>query len=136
MIYKIFKTLNKDIVSIRKAVFEQEQWFQNEFDKIDDNCCHIVLYDDEKPVAACRYFKENKIYHIGRVAIMKDYRGRQLGNYILKIAENEIKKEGGKNITVSAQVRVKDFYAKNGYIEQGEIFFDEYCEHINMTKAI
>ena len=67
---------------------------------------------------------------------MKDYRGRQLGNYILKIAENEIKKEGGKNITVSAQVRVKDFYAKNGYIEQGEIFFDEYCEHINMTKAI
>lgn len=136
MDYKKFKELNDDIISIRKTVFEKEQGFQNEFDEIDQNCSHIVLYDREKPIAVCRFFKENEMYHIGRVAIVKEYRGKHLGNHILHIAEDEIKKEGGRNITVSAQVRVKEFYAKNGYYEDGEIFFDEYCEHINMKKQI
>lgn len=136
MEYQKFKELNNDIISIRRTVFEKEQGFQNEFDEIDQNCSHIVLYDSKKPIAVCRFFKENEMYHIGRVAIIKEYRGKHLGNYILQIAEDEIKKEGGQNITVSAQVRVKDFYAKNGYSEDGEIFFDEYCEHINMIKKI
>lgn len=137
MYYKKFKELNEDIISIRKSVFEKEQGFQNEFDEIDhQNCSHIVLYDNEKPNAVCRFFEKNGIYHIGRVAIVKEYRGKHLGNHILHIAEDEIKKEGGQNITVSAQVRVKDFYSKNGYSEAGEIFFDEYCEHINMIKQI
>lgn len=136
MNYKKFKTLNKDIISIRTAVFIEEQGFQNEFDEIDKNCSHIVLYDKGKPIAVCRYFKENGNYHVGRVAIVKEYRGKHLGNYILQTAENEIKKDGGENIVVSAQVRVKDFYARNGYCETGEIYFDEYCEHINMIKKI
>lgn len=136
MDYRRFKELNNDIISIRKTVFEKEQGFQNEFDEVDQNCSHIVLYDRAKPIAVCRFFKENEMYHIGRVAILKEYRGKHLGNHILHIAEDEIKKEGGQNITVSAQVRVKDFYAKNGYSEDGEIFFDEYCEHINMIKKV
>ena len=136
MDYKKFTTLNEDIISIRKAVFIEEQGFQNEFDKFDKNCTHIVLYDKGKAVAVCRYFKENGMYHLGRVAIVKEYRGKHLGNYILQTAENEIKKEGGKSIVVSAQVRAKGFYNKNGYIESGEIFFDEYCEHINMIKKV
>ena len=136
MNYKKFKALNENIVSIRKAVFIEEQGFKNEFDEIDKNCSHIVLYDNEKPVAVCRYYEEGGIYHLGRIAIVKEYRGKHLGNHILQIAEDEIKKEGGKSILVSAQVRVKDFYARNGYTEFGEIFFDEYCEHINMIKKI
>lgn len=136
MDYKKFEELNDDIISIRKTVFEKEQGFQNEFDEIDKNCSHIVLYDSETPIAVCRFFKENEMYYIGRVAILKEYRGKHLGNHILHIAEDEIKKEGGRDITVSAQVRVKDFYAKNGYSESGAIFFDEYCEHINMIKQI
>ena len=136
MDYRKFKELNEDIISIRRTVFEKEQGFQNEFDEIDQNCSHIVLYDNDKPVAVCRFFKENGVYHIGQVAIVKEYRGKHLGKYILQIAENEIKKDGGSNIVVSAQVRVKDFYAKNGYSETGEIFFDEYCEHINMISSL
>lgn len=34
MYYKKFKELNEDIISIRKSVFEKEQGFQNEIDKI------------------------------------------------------------------------------------------------------
>lgn len=136
MQYNKFMGLNNDIINIRTAVFVEEQSFKDEFDELDKNCSHIVLYDNNNPIATCRYFLKNGIYHIGRVAILKEYRGKHLGNEIMNIAEQEIKNEGGKKIKVSAQIRVKEFYEKLGYKEVGDIYFDEYCEHITMTKEI
>ncbi len=135
-IYKKFTGLNDDIIKIRTAVFIDEQGFKNEFDEIDQNCSHIVLYDNDNPIATCRYFYEDNSYHIGRVAILKVYRGKHLGNKIMQIAENEIIKEGGKAIEVSAQVRVSDFYKKLGFNQVGEIYLDEFCEHIRMIKRV
>ncbi len=136
MDYKKYTELNQNIIDIRTAVFIDEQGFKNEFDEVDKNCSHIVLYDNNKPMATARYFKKDDIFHIGRVAIVKRYRGCHLGNKIMQIVENEIKKEGGKQIEVSAQVRVKDFYKKLGYKEVCETYFDEYCEHITMVKVL
>lgn len=134
--YKKFIGLIDDIIKIRTKVFIEEQGFKEEFDEIDKTCSHIVLYDKEKPVAVCRYFQKDKNFYIGRVAIIKEYRGKHLGNRIMQIAENEIKKENGKTIEVSAQVRVSDFYKKLGYNQIGDIYFDEYCEHIKMVKNL
>ena len=139
MNYKKFIGLNDDIIKIRTSVFIDEQGFKDEFDKIDETCTQIVLYDNKKPIATCRYFKEGENYHIGRVAIIKEYRGQGLGNYIIQIAETEIKNEGGRDkckIEVSAQVRVSEFYKKLGYKQVGNIYFDEYCEHIRMIKNL
>ena len=134
--YQKFIGLNNDITEIRTEVFIKEQGFKDEFDETDKTCSHIVLYDNKKPVATCRYFKEGENYHIGRVAIIKEYRGKHLGNKIMQIAEDEIKKDGGKQIEVSAQVIVSDFYKKLGYAPIGEVYFDEYCEHIRMVKSL
>ncbi|MBR1943081.1 GNAT family N-acetyltransferase [bacterium] len=134
--HKKFIGLNNDIIKIRTVVFMDEQGFKEEFDETDKTCSHIVLYDNKKPIATCRYFKEGKNYHIGRVAIIKEYRGQHLGNKIMKLAEDEIKKEGGQNIELSAQVRISDFYKKLGYNKVGDIYYDEFCEHIRMVKNL
>ncbi len=134
--YKKIIGLNDDIIKIRTKVFIKEQGFQDEFDDVDKTCSHIVLYDNETPVATCRYFKEGSSYYIGRVAVIKEYRGQKLGNKIMQIAENEILKDGGQKAEVSAQVRVSDFYERLGYKKIGEVYFDEYCEHIRMVKDI
>ena len=139
MNYKKITGLNSDIKKIRTAVFIDEQGFKDEFDKIDETCTHIVLYDEEKPIAICRYFKEGENYHIGRVAIIKEFRGKHLGNKIMQIAENEIRHKCNESkcvIEVSAQVRVSDFYKKLGYNKVGDIYFDEYLEHIRMVKEL
>ena len=136
MSYKKFTGLNEDIIKIRTDVFVDEQGFKNEFDERDKTCSHIVLYDKNKPIATCRYFLENDNYHIGRVAIIKEYRGQHLGSKIMQITEEEIKKDGGKIIEVSAQVRVSEFYKKLGYKNIGNIYLDEYCEHIRMIKTL
>lgn len=134
--FKLYKGLNDDVRYVRKTVFIEEQGFQNEFDLIDENCFHVVFYENEKPVATCRFYNDKNIYHIGRVAVLKEYRGMYLGVKIMQFAENEIKKAGGSLIEVSAQVRIKDFYKKLGYVEQGEVYLDEFCEHIKMVKDL
>ena len=113
MNYKKYTGLNDDIIKIRTEVFIEGQGFKDEFDEIDKTCSHIVLYDGGICVATCRYYQEGGTYHIGRVAIIKEYRGKHLGNKIMQIAEDYIKKDGGQTIEVSAQVRVSEFYKKH-----------------------
>lgn len=134
--YKKFIGLNEDVINIRTAVFMQEQGFQNEFDQTDNTCTHLVLYDGTKPIATCRYFVDGNTYHVGRVAVLKEYRGKNLGAKMMQLAEDEIKKDGGKLIELSAQIRVKDFYQKLGYSSSGNMYLDEYCEHITMKKEL
>lgn len=138
MIIKIFNSLCDDAKEIRTEVFVAEQGFSVEFDEIDKYAVHIVGYDEDKPAAVCRYYYDNrhKSYMIGRIAIKKEYRGRHYGNEILSFAENEIAVKGGTSVALSAQVRASQFYEKNGYIKEGDEYYDEYCPHILMRKQL
>lgn len=130
--------LTEDEKSIREEVFIKEQGFQNEFDETDHHASHLVFYDNNIPIGTCRYYKEDEegIYHIGRLAVIKPYRGKHLGNTIIETAERMIRLEGGKKILLSAQLQAKPFYEKNGYIPEGNLYYDEHCEHILMKKML
>lgn len=133
---KIFTTLPQEAKNIRIEVFMKEQGFENEFDDIDDISFHIVVFDEERPIGTCRFFKENNHYTIGRVAVLKKYRNLHIGNSLLESAENEIKKLNGDLIVVHAQVRIRSFYEKQGYIQFGQIDDDEGVPHVWMKKKI
>lgn len=133
---KIFTTLPQEAKNIRIEVFMKEQGFENEFDDIDDISFHIVVFDEERPIGTCRFFKENNHYTIGRVAVLKKYRNLHIGNSLLESAENEIKKLNGDLIVVHAQVRIRPFYEKQGYIQFGQIDDDEGVPHMWMKKKI
>lgn len=53
---KVYHTLHKDAVKIRKEVFMEEQGFHDEFDETDETAIHLVLYIDQVPAATCRFF--------------------------------------------------------------------------------
>lgn len=134
---KIFDYLPEDAVFIRTEVFVKEQKFENELDDMDDKCKHIVLYDEDKPVGCCRiYKKEEGCYGVGRVAVLDTYRGCGAGRRIMEEAEKCVKEIGGKEIKLSAQLRVQKFYEGLGYVCKGEVYLDEYCPHIAMTKQL
>jgi Predicted acyltransferase len=128
-----------DAKTIREEVFVKEQGFQHEFDEIDQTAIHIVVYDDEKPIATARTFpkqKDNTVYILGRVAVIEPYRGKNLGAYVLEHIEDVIKTKGAKQVELSAQTRVQGFYLKLGYEPFGEEYYDEYCPHITMKKTM
>ena len=133
---KMYTALPQEAKDIRIEVFMKEQGFENEFDDIDNISFHIVVFDEEKPIGTCRFFKENDHYTIGRVAVLKEYRNQHIGNLLLESAEKEIKKLNGALIVVHAQVRVSPFYEKQGYIQFGQIDDDEGIPHMWMKKRI
>ncbi|MGI6008198.1 MAG: GNAT family N-acetyltransferase [Ruminococcus sp.] len=134
----IYTSLPEDGAAIRNDVFVKEQGFQKEFDETDRHARHMVLYDHGVPAAVCRFYKSERAgeYIVGRIAVVQSYRGRKLGALILKKAEEEIKKEGGKSVALHAQERAAVFYEKQGYLRYGEPDFDEDCPHIWMRKEL
>lgn len=132
---KKYDYMHDDIVKIRTDVFVIEQDFKEEFDDIDNNCTFLVMYDEDEPVAMCRYFPIGEdVYAIGRIAVIKEYRGRGLGSYIVKEAEKKVIELGAKQAVLSAQTRAREFYEKLGYIGEGQFYYEEWCEHIKMRK--
>lgn len=138
MTFKVYDRLCEDAKRIRIAVFAEEQGFETEFDNTDNIAKHVVGYENDKPVAVCRYFydDEHKSYMIGRIAVVKECRGMHYGDSILSFAEQKIKEEGGKAVSLSAQLRASGFYEKQGYRKEGSEYYDEYCPHVLMTKAL
>lgn len=136
--YKKFNTLNENARRIRERVFMEEQGFANEFDEIDESAVHLVFYEDGIPTATCRYFKgeEELEYVVGRIAVLPEYRKNHMGSRMMSFLEENIKAEGGKKISLSAQCRVVPFYEKNGYQVIGEPYLDEHCEHVHMEKEL
>lgn len=138
--YKKFNYLSPDAKKIREEVFVSEQGFQNEFDEIDNYATHLVFYEKNTSIAVCRYYKdkekEKDTYIVGRIAVLKAYRGNHFGQCILEVLEKNIVSEGGKKISLSAQVQVQSFYKKSGYVAKGDIYMDENCPHICMEKIL
>lgn len=130
--------LSDDARMIREEVFMKEQGFRYEFDEIDAEAICMVFYEGAQPMACCRYFpgETDGEYVAGRLAVLKKYRGRNLGRRMLEEIEHKVQESGGKKVIVSAQVRVEGFYEKQGYVKSGEVYYDEECEHIHMEKEI
>ena len=132
------KELFEDAKTIREEVFVKEQGFKEEIDETDGKAVHVVCYDQGYPIAVGRYFQDDEegIYHIGRVAIRKEYRGRHIGRDIMGFMAESIRQENGQTIYLSAQARVQDFYEKLGYQARGESYMEEHCLHIPMKKDL
>lgn len=134
---KIYDVLPQSAVDVRTAVFIEEQGFVNEMDETDQTAVHLVMFDGEKPVAACRVFWSDgrNSYVLGRLAVLKPYRGKMLGTEMMKRAEQYVRDQGGGSIALHAQCRVMDFYRKQGFEERGPVEEEEGCPHMWMYKV-
>lgn len=130
--------LIEDEKKIRQEVFISEQGFEFEFDDIDNNSTHMMLYNDADAVGCCRFFPgENPgEYIIGRIAVRKAYRGKSMGRRIVEMAIQHLKDAGAAKISLSAQVQVKGFYEAVGFRAKGDVYMDEHCPHIHMEKNL
>ena len=88
-----YDTLPQGAKDIRINVFMSEQGFKDEFDELDKVSTHLVTFDGDKPCATVRFYEQNGIYYIGRLAVLKEYRSHHLGAKIVNEAEKLIKKK-------------------------------------------
>jgi len=136
--FRTFHELHKDAEWIRNTVFIEEQGFPEEVDAMDAAATHIVLYQDNHPIAVCRFFwnEEKNAYIVGRLAVIKERRGQNWGAAMLREAERQIRELHGKKVVIDAQVHARKFYEKQNYQAVGEAFLEEGKPHIRMEKAL
>nr|WP_318684396.1 GNAT family N-acetyltransferase [uncultured Acetatifactor sp.] len=134
----VYDTLPEEAIQIRKSVFVTEQGFYDEFDETDYNARHLVLLYDGIPAGTCRFFRDNatKEFMIGRLAVLRQYRGKALGTCLMERAEQEIRKMGGERVLLHAQQQARPFYEKHGYLACREPDSEQGCPHIWMAKNL
>ncbi len=133
----LFNDLPDEAAYIRNTVFVKEQGFTDEFDAIDERSWHVIVYDGEKAIATGRVFSDSKTeYHIGRVAVLKEYRSFGIGKMVMNALEQKAKELGAEIIHLGAQCQAEEFYRKAGYEASGETFLEQMCPHITMTKKL
>ena len=101
MKYRILNNIEeaKNAIMIREKVFMQEQGFEDEFDDIDHQALHLELFNEDIPVACARMFTfDNKVYILGRVAVLKEYRKQGIAKKIFKYIIDYAKSNGYKSI--------------------------------------
>jgi ElaA protein len=143
---KYFNELNiselYEIVKARYEVFacEQEITCENDFDDKDKECIHLFAIDNDKVVGYCRLLPPGLSYDdasIGRVLVLKEYRGKGLAKEMMIKAINEIERNYKVNkITLSAQCYIKELYKSVGFKEVSEEYEEAGIPHVKMKFGI
>ena len=109
---------------IRMSVFVDEQGFpaESEMDEYDARAIHCLLYnDDHKPSATARLFIDDDGYwRIGRVAVLREMRGKQLGDLAMRMVLDKALQAGAKRFRLSSQKQTEGFYRLYGFKPTGE----------------
>lgn len=129
----------KDSLIVREKVFIEEQGVAPEIEKdeYDKSAYFAMIYHEQHPIATGRIIKKNNEVLIGRVAVLKEYRGQQHGERIMKMLHFEGFNRGAEEINIHAQLHAEKFYEKFGYVRNSEVYLEAGIEHISMvlTKA-
>ncbi len=124
---------------IRREVFMLEQGFTHEFDDTDAVALHLLFCDGDTPAATGRVYPDISrpgLWHIGRVAVRKPFRGKGIGAQVIARLEEEIRHLGGMSVELDAQLQAEGFYQRLGYVRAGEEHLDEHCPHVTMRKKL
>tara|TARA_R110000782_G_scaffold33826_2_gene81306 strand:- start:388 stop:810 length:423 start_codon:yes stop_codon:yes gene_type:complete len=121
--------------SIRTQVFIEEQSVpvELEWEEADIDCIHLLVKQDNNYIATSRLLDTGQI---GRMAVLKPYRHRGIGDAMLKKLLIIAYSMGMDAVFLNAQLDAMDFYKKNGFIEQGDIFDDADIPHIKMHRQL
>ncbi|MBH1942493.1 GNAT family N-acetyltransferase [Mobilitalea sibirica] len=127
----------EDVYVIRKRVFHEEQGIPMDiiFDEDDKKAIHVVVYEDidhKVAVGVGRIVNHGHEYKIGRVAVLKEHRGKKYGDFAVRMLINKAFMQGADSIYLNAQTESKEFYEKIGFRTVGNEFYEAGILHVRM----
>lgn len=125
-----------ELRAVRETVFVREQRvpLEEEWDALDPLCLHVIARDAAGlPIGTGRLTPEHRI---GRMAVLADWRGQGVGDAMLVALMAEARQRGWPVVSLNAQVSAEAFYARQGFIPEGERFMEAGIEHQSMRRAL
>jgi predicted GNAT family N-acyltransferase len=121
--------------AVRQTVFVEEQRVppELEMDSHDAESRHVLACDAEgRAIGTGRLLPDG---HIGRMAVLAEWRGRGVGRALLERLLEEAKRMGMAPLALNAQISAIGFYRRFGFAEDGPEFIEAGLPHQTMRRA-
>lgn len=124
----------QSVRAIRGNVFVDEQGISADidFDGLDASATHALAYMNGKAVGTGRMLSDG---HIGRIAILKEYRSQKVGSEVVRALIAEAVNQSYKRVYLGSQKHATGFYSRLGFTAFGEEFMDAGIVHLAMEKV-
>ncbi len=124
---------------VRNTVFIQEQSVPKalEWDDFDKTARHLLaLNKDGHPIGTARLILFGDQGQIGRVSVLKEWRGMGTGKVLLEEMLRIAKEEKLSSVFLNAQTHVISFYKSYGFSLMGNEFLEADIPHQKMIKLL
>lgn len=121
---------------VREAVFVGEQGvpLAMECDRWDAVSQHAIARGPNgEAIGTGRLLPDG---HIGRMAVLKAWRGRRVGTMLLLHLMETARRAGLPVVMLNAQRSAEDFYRRLGFAADGDTFMDAGIPHVRMQRAL
>ncbi len=131
-----WQSYQSELKVIREQVFviEQHVPVTLEWDEFDDTAIHLLALNAANQAIACTRILPSGT--IGRMAVLKDWRGLGVGYAVLTHAIACCKAQGLRRIKLSAQKHALGFYMRAGFVVTSVEYIDAGIPHYDMELNI
>ncbi|MBB5436857.1 putative GNAT family N-acyltransferase [Pedobacter sp. AK017] len=120
--------------AIRKKVFVEEQNCPPELEwEHEEESIHFLAEINGEACGACRWRKTDKGYKLERFAVLKEFRGKRIGQALVAAALADLP-ENAHYIYVHSQLDAMRMYSRFGFMAEGEQFEEAGIQHFKMVK--
>ena len=122
------------VFAIRREVFVVEQNCPPELEwEFEDESHHFLAIVEGEPAGASRWRKTDKGYKLERFAVVKKFRGRGVGQELVKAVLTDLPADAWY-IYLHAQIQAVSLYEKFGFIIKGPEFEEAGIRHYKMVR--
>ena len=121
---------------VRESVFVEEQNVPREIelDEHDAVSRHVIARDaDGGAIGTGRLLADG---HIGRMAVLADWRGKGVGRAVLERLLEEAAGRSVRHLALHAQTHASGFYRRFGFVEEGPEFMEAGIPHRAMVRSL
>ena len=123
-------------IALRKEVlYEARGISPPDYNEQEDHV-QICGFIDDTLIATCSLVSEGDSCRMRYVAIKGNIQGSGIGSKMLLFFEDQAKAQGFQSVYCHARDTAINFYAKNGYKTEGEVFEQVTIPHIKMRKVL
>ncbi|MEL7462131.1 MAG: GNAT family N-acetyltransferase [Pseudomonadota bacterium] len=126
-------------LDIRRTVFIDEQNVDEaiEMDGLEHEGIHVLLTHDGTAAGCARIMINGQVGRIGRVAVLKEFRGLGLGKAVMEECARILRARVGiTQARLGAQNLAIPFYEALGYRVDGDEYFDANIPHRPMVMSL
>ncbi|MBE0619284.1 MAG: GNAT family N-acetyltransferase [Burkholderiales bacterium] len=125
-----------DAGRIRELVFVREQGVPPdlEMDGQDAHCDHALAYAADGAAAGTGRLLQDG--HIGRMAVLQEWRGKGAGALLLQTLVEQARSRGDTRVRLNAQTSAAGFYQRYGFEVSGPEFMEAGIPHVPMQRDL